>query len=434
MNMFDKVIGYDSIKNELLQICDIISHPEVYEKLGAKIPKGVLLYGAPGLGKTLMAHCFMEETGLKSYTVRKTKGGNDFLTEIADTFNQAKENAPSIILFDDLDKFSGTDDDKPTVEFTAIQAGIDEVKDDKVFVMATVNTIDNLPDSLLRSGRFDCQLRFWYPDALDAQKIISYYLQDKKVANDINIEDLVNMMQNCSCASMESILNEAAITAAYKREDEITMPDIIRAVLKQQYSLPDSFTKLTSDKLRSNAIHEAGHLVVAEVLQPSSVGLASVRVTDTDSVQGFIHLCKQMAKRSEMILVSLAGKAAVELYNSETCAGGCQSDLNNAMNSIRAAITESGTLGMGMLSLRNRFYRETSDKFNEQTELVVHAELERYMFIVKDILNKHRSFLDNTVKALMEKEVLTYSDIKQLRDSNQVTLKGETYEQTELSA
>ena len=104
------------------------------------------------------------------------------------------------------------------------------------------------------------------------------------------------------------------------------------------------------------------------------------------------------------------------------------------MNSIRAAITESGTLGMGMLSLRNRFYRETSDKFNEQTELVVHAELERYMFIVKDILNKHRSFLDNTVKALMEKEVLTYSDIKQLRDSNQVTLKGETYEQTELSA
>ena len=157
MNMFDKVIGYDSIKNELLQICDIISHPEAYEKLGAKIPKGILLYGAPGLGKTLMANCFIEETGLKSYTVRKTKDGNDFLNEISDTFRKAQENAPSIILFDDLDKFSGTDDDKPTAEFTAIQAGIDEVKDDKVFVMATVNTIDNLPDSLLRSGRFDCQ-------------------------------------------------------------------------------------------------------------------------------------------------------------------------------------------------------------------------------------------------------------------------------------
>ncbi len=433
MDTFNKVIGYDSIKNELLQICDIISHPEAYEKLGAKIPKGILLYGAPGLGKTLMANCFIEETGLKAYTVRKTKDGNDFLNEISDTFIKAQENAPSIILFDDLDKFSGSDEDKPTAEFTAIQAGIDEVKDDNVFVIATVNTVDSLPASLLRSGRFDYQLCFWYPDATDAQKIISYYLQDKKVSNDINIEDLVNMMRNCSCASMESILNEAAITAAYKREDEITMQDIIKAVLKQQYSLPDSFTKLTSDKLRSNAIHEAGHLVVAEVLQPGCVGLASVRATDTDSVQGFIHLCKQMTKRSEMISVSLAGKAAVELYNCETCADGCQSDLNNAMNSIRTAITESGTLGMGMLSLKNRFYRETSDKFNEQTELAVHTELERYMFIVKDLLNKNRSFLDNTVKALMEKEVLTYSDIKQLRDWNQVTLKGESYEQTELS-
>ena len=108
MNAFDKVVGYESIKNELLQICDMIHNRETYEKLGARLPQGVLLYGAPGLGKTLIAKSFIEESGLKAYILRRDKG-DDFVGSITETFREAKENSPCIIFLDDMDKFAKPD-------------------------------------------------------------------------------------------------------------------------------------------------------------------------------------------------------------------------------------------------------------------------------------------------------------------------------------
>ncbi len=106
MNAFDKVIGYETIKNELLQICDMIHNAKIYEELGAKMPQGILLYGDPGLGKTLMAKSFIEESGLDAYIVRRKKGNEDFISDITDTFQRARNNAPCIIFLDDLDKFA----------------------------------------------------------------------------------------------------------------------------------------------------------------------------------------------------------------------------------------------------------------------------------------------------------------------------------------
>ena len=422
MSAFDKIIGYQTIKEELLQICDMIHNREIYENLGAKLPQGILLYGDPGLGKSLMAKSFITESGLPAYIVRRDKGSDDFIGKITDTFEKAKKNAPAIVLLDDMDKFANEDDRHiDAEEYVAVQAGIDEVKGCNVFVFATVNEIRKLPRSLIRSGRFDRKIEVNSPTDRDAEEIIKYYLAEKKVSDNVNMDDLVKMVSYGSCAELETILNEAAIGAAYARKEKIEMDDLVKSVLRMQYDAPDNFTKKSSDALKEIALHEAGHLVVSEILTPGSVGLASLRTAGRDSTGGFIHRCMPVTRRAHHILISLAGKAAVELYYSGICASGCQSDIRKAADNIRDAISESGTGGFGMIDVANHRFPESSESFNSRNESVVHAELERYMFKAREILIKNRDFLERAAQMLSEKETLLYSDIRKLRESIKIT-------------
>lgn len=422
MSAFDKIIGYQTIKEELLQICDMIHNREIYENLGAKQPQGILLYGDPGLGKSLMAKSFITESGLPAYIVRRDKGSDDFIGKITDTFEKAKKNAPAIVLLDDMDKFANEDDRHiDAEEYVAVQAGIDEVKGYNVFVFATVNEIRKLPRSLIRSGRFDRKIEVNSPTDRDAEEIIKYYLGQKKVSDNVNMDDLVKMVSYGSCAELETILNEAAIGAAYARKEKIEMDDLVKSVLRMQYDAPDNFTKKSSDALKEIALHEAGHLVVSEILTPGSVGLASLRTAGRDSTGGFIHRCMPVTRRAHHILISLAGKAAVELYYSGVCASGCQSDIRKAADNIRDAISESGTGGFGMIDVANHRFPESSESFNSRNESVVHAELERYMFKAREILIKNRDFLEKAAQMLSEKETLLYSDIRKLRESIKIT-------------
>ena len=420
MNAFDKVIGYETIKNELLQICDMLHNKKVYEDLGAKLPQGVLLYGDPGLGKTLMAKSFIEESGIEAYTVRRNKGNDDFIGAITDTFAKAIEHAPAIVFLDDMDKFANEDDDhRDAEEYVAVQSGIDEVKNCDVFVLATANDIDKLPDSLIRTGRFDRKIMVQRPTENDADSIIGHYLSDKKVADTVNMEDLAKMISYSSCAELETILNEAAINAAFQRKEKIETEDLVKAVLRMQYDSPDDLNKSSDEDKRKTALHEAGHLVVSEVLVPGSVGLASIRPTGRNPVGGFIHSCKYLTRRPYQILVSLAGKAAVELYYSEACASGCYSDIGKAVRLIREGLSESGTHGFGMIDVSGRF-GGISESQNSRSEAVIHAELERYFFKAKDILLKNRAFLEAVTEALAEKETLLYSDIRRLRNGSEI--------------
>lgn len=422
MSAFDRIIGYQTIKEELLQICDMIHNREIYENLGAKLPQGILLYGDPGLGKSLMAKSFITESGLPAYIVRRDKGSDDFIGKITDTFEKAKKNAPAIVLLDDMDKFANEDDSHiDAEEYVAVQAGIDEVKGCNVFVFATVNEIRKLPRSLIRSGRFDRKIEVNSPTDRDAEEIIKYYLAEKKVSDNVNMDDLVKMVSYGSCAELETILNEAAIGAAYARKEKIEMDDLVKSVLRMQYDAPDNFTKKSSDALKEIALHEAGHLVVSEILTPGSVGLASLRTAGRDSTGGFIHRCMPVTRRAHHILISLAGKAAVELYYSGVCASGCQSDIRKAADNIRDAISESGTGGFGMIDVANHRFPESSESFNSRNESVVHAELERYMFKAREILIKNRDFLEKAAQMLSEKETLLYSDIRKLRGSIKIT-------------
>lgn len=369
-----------------------------------------------------MAKCFIEESGLPACVIRRTKGSDDFIGKITETFRRAKENAPAIVLLDDLDKFANEDDHhRDAAEYVAVQAGIDDVKGAEVFVLATVNDRRRLPDSLTRPGRFDRVFEVQYPTAEDAEKIIAHYLKDRKIGADLDMSDVVRMISHSSCAALESVLNDAAMSAAYARKACIEREDLVRAVLRREYDSPDDLTKMSSERIAKTALHEAGHLVANEVLCAGSVGLASIRSTGRSAAGGFVHRCKRLPRRAYCIVVALAGKAAVELYYSETVASGCQSDIKNAYTEIREAISESGTNGFGMIDVAMHRFPETSESMNARNEAVAQAELARYYLKAKDVLLQNRAFLEKAAAALAEKETLLYSDIQKLRAEVGVT-------------
>lgn len=424
MSSFEKVIGYETIKNELMQICDMLRNKQIYQNLGAKFPNGVLLYGEPGLGKTLMAKCFLEECGLKSFTIRKNQSDN-FVSYITETFQKAKEKAPSVVFLDDMDKFANEDNmHRDAEEYVAVQAGIDDVKECEVFVLATANEMRKLPNSLTRAGRFDRSIEVCSPNMKDCEKIIRHYLTNKKIAPDINIEDVVKMISYSSCAVLETIINEAAVSAGYKRKDYIEISDIVNAVLKMEYNSPDDFTKVPEKELKKIALHEAGHVVMSDILCEGSVGLASLRISGRNSAGGFVRRCKELSSVESQVLVSLAGKAAVELSYG-TYAQGCRSDIRKAKESIRDEISENGSMGFAMVDVASHRFPDTSESMNSRNEAVVQAELERHLFKAKEILLKNKEYLEQITKALLEKETLLASDIQKIREDVNIIKKGE---------
>lgn len=165
------------------------------------------------------------------------------------------------------------------------------------------------------------------------------------------------------------------------------------------------------------AIHEAGHLVLSEVIMPGSVGLASVRTTGRSRTAGFIHKCEELKRRPYEIMCYLAGKVATEMYYSDSCASGCWSDMKCVIDLVRDGISESGTNGIGMIDVANRRFPNTSESLTARNEAVTQAEIERYIFETRNILLKNREFLEKTANALAEKKTLLYSDIKSIRES-----------------
>lgn len=417
MNAFDKVIGYKATKRELLQLCDMLRNREIYEEMGARLPHGLLLYGDPGLGKTLLARCFVEESGLHTITVRHDKGGDAFIDGITQAFASAKTKAPSIVLLDDMDKFANEDDthcDAP--EYAAVQAGIDDVKDAGVFVIATANDIRKLPSSLRRSGRFDRKIGLRAPTASDAEEIITHYLKSKKVSDSVNMEDLTRMMRYNSCAELETILNEAAVRAAFARKTGIDMEDMVSVVLKQQYGAQEDMPRVSDEVIEKVALHEAGHLVVCEALWPGSVGFASLLPSDENRCGGFIHCCKGVSD-SQSAIIALGGKAAVEMRYAGQVAEGCSDDIACAVNCIREAAAKEGTLGFSLLDVESDSSSNMSESLNARSEAAVQAELERYYGKARALLAQNEAFLKEITEALVMKKTLLYSDIQAIRST-----------------
>lgn len=407
MVSFDSIIGYDNIKRELMQIVDIIKNPHIYVSLGAVTPSGILLNGEPGVGKTMLATAFINECGIKAYVLRRRRPCDDFVNEIREIFDEAKRNAPSIILLDDMDKF--VVEEKNNEEYVVLQSCIDEIEGNEVFVIATTNTTEDIPESLLRPGRFDKRLEIHSPNGKDSERIIRHYMSQKPLSDDMNYEDVSKMLSGKTCAELESVINEAAINAGYERKSRIEMSHLISATLKKAYGVTEKHDELSPEQREEIAYHEAGHAVISEVITPGSVGIVSLSSDGGDSKGGFMSRCEDFDRRAYRILVSLGGKAAAELKFGKV-ASGTTSDLSRAIKDIHISTTKIGTYGLASVN------RCPSEALDARQEIVTSAELERYLFKAKEILASNREFLDSMAKALYDRETLLYSDVKAIRE------------------
>ena len=417
MRELDKVIGYESIKNELYRFIDILQNPEKYKALGVSVPRGIMLDGDPGIGKTLMAQSIIKESGRKAFVIRKDRADGDFIDHIREVFEQAEKAAPSIVLLDDLDKFANEDDYHPNgEEYVTVQACIDSIKGKDVFVIATSNDGHKLPRSLVRSGRFDKVFSMTFPRNDDAKKIIAFYLKDKAVADDIDVDEIVRYSEGHSCADLEAVVNEAGILAGYGNKTSITQEDIRRACFRKFWSFNEIGSEESADSLRRKAVHESGHVVMAEFFDAGVVNFVSLEARRGGC--GALVSRRRDDNRKETfrdyeksIMISLAGKAATELILGEIDAG-VNADIRNANDMIFSILDCNASYDFQ--SWGNEGY-ETSQRVIENRDAVKNAEMARYYLKTKQILFCNREFLETVIEQLIEKKTLTYKDIAAIR-------------------
>ena len=417
MSQFDKVIGYEDIKAELIRICDVVKNPEKYAKLGVHMPRGIMLWGEPGLGKSLMAQCFIEESGCKSFTIRKDKPDGDLVNVIRDTFDKAKAEGRAIVFLDDLDKFANEDNQHPDAEeYVAVQACIDSCKDSNVFVLATANDRWCLPESLLRSGRFDKAVELQYPKREDAVNLVKHYLAQKKSLGEVNTAEIAKILYRQSCADLEAVVNEAGIYAGYDGRDSITQQDLLRACLRMLFEGPECVTKEAYQYIKEHAVHEAGHAVIAEQLEPGSVTLVSIcgyagRCRGITKVYRMSDYETSIKEMEHNILCALAGKAATELVFGRADSG-CSNDLERAFYNAGKLADDLCVHGFDAYTDHNSSQTTLAKK-----EQVVAMDMNKYYGQAKKILAENRVFLDKMTEALIEKKLLTQKDIKTIKDS-----------------
>ncbi len=416
MSKFDKIIGYEDIKAELIRLCDVVKNPEKYARLGVRMPRGIMLWGEPGLGKSLMAQCFIEESGCKSFTIRKDKPDGDLVNVICNVFAEAKAQERAIVFLDDLDKFANEDNQHPDAEeYVAVQVGIDACRDSEVFVFATANDRYCLPDSLLRSGRFDKVIELECPKGKDALKVVQHYLSQKKSTVKADAVEIARIMDGHACADLETVVNEAGIYAGFEGRDTITQKDMLRAAMRMLFDSPECVAKDHDPSIRRYAVHEAGHVVMAEAMEPGSVIFASVGgyIGKTGGVTK-IYTEKDFNKSREWlergILIELAGKAATEIVLGETDVG-CGTDLCRAFRTITKLADNVCAFGFDMYE-----NSDASDVLRARKEQCVAMEMNKYYQRAKKILAEERVFLNKVTDALLTRKTLTKQDIRSIRD------------------
>jgi cell division protease FtsH len=415
MKYFDKVIGYDDIKNELNMVCDILNDPDKYVKLGVSTPRGILLHGAPGVGKTLLANSFIEASGRKAYLCRKNMPNGKFVDHIREVFKKAQDAGKSIVFLDDLDKFANDDEEhQNSEEYITIQSCIDDMEGKDILVLATANSIWTLPDSLVRHGRFDRIIKMDEPTGEDAVKIIKYYLSEKSTVAELDSEEVARILGGYSCATLKSVINEAGIYAGFAGKEKIDFDDIAKACLRLIFKAPENMSKEDRQSIDRIAYHEAGHAVIAEILEPGSVSLVSVRrhgkdiggFTRVKNSDGYFYSKEAMENR---VCFALGGKAASEIVFGEADTG-TNNDLREAFDIVERFVDSYCSYGFGAWQ---RF--KSGHMVTENKDMRITSEMERYYEQTKSILARNREMLDRIAGELMEKETLFHIDIKALK-------------------
>lgn len=425
-NAFDKIIGYENIKEELMQITDVLTNPDVYSNLGVVSPSGLLLYGDPGRGKTLMAQCLIKACGRNTVTCRKDQPNGDFTKHIKNCFKKAADNAPSILLLDDLDKFSNSDYNcRDTEEYVAVQSCIDVIKGKDVFVLATVNDMDKLPKSLYRAGRFDRIIKIDSPTGEDAVKIIRHYLGKKKFRIEPDPQFIAEVLNGCSCAKLETVINEAAIYAGAERSDRITTKHFVQAAMCVAFDVHENcyaknadlckYLNSASSRATQRVYHEAGHAVVSEILDPGSITIVSILGDGREAggITVYTNLNKDwdpLAFTEQRIVSGLGGIAGMECkFGIMTCGAG--EDLYSVYKKVKDLLSDDCVYGLSNYSFG---YRDSEYK-KHNLEVLCAAKMEEYYHKAKEIILQNRELFEAIAHALAEKITITKMDIQEIK-------------------
>ena len=430
---FDDVAGVDEEKEELQEIVEFLKNPKKFTDMGARIPKGVLLVGQPGTGKTLLAKAVAGEAGVPFYSI----SGSDFVemfvgvgaSRVRDLFEQAKKNAPCIIFIDEIDAVGrqrgaglggGHDEREQTLNQLLVE--MDGFSDNEgVIILAATNRPDVLDKALLRAGRFDRQIVVGSPDVKAREQILEVHARKKKLADDVDLKVIAKNTSGFAGADLENLLNEAALLAARRNYKEIGMKEIEDAMVKVTMG-PEKKTRVRSAKEnRLVAYHEAGHAVVSRYL-PTQDPVHQISIVPRGMAGGYTMYRptedKSFMSKTEMEenIVSLLGGRVAEALILNDISTGASNDIERASQIARNMVTKYGmsdrvgaiTFGGGQGEVfLGRDFAQTKD-YSEETASVIDEEVkkivDRAYTRARDILSAHEDKLHAVAGVLLEKE------------------------------
>lgn len=356
---FDDVAGADEEKEELAEVVEFLKAPEKYNKLGARIPKGVLLVGPPGTGKTLLARAVAGEAGVPFFSI----SGSDFVemfvgvgaSRVRDLFDQAKKNSPCIIFIDEIDAVGrqrgaglggGNDEREQTLNQLLVEMdgfGANE----GVILIAATNRPDVLDPALMRPGRFDRQVVVSYPDVNGREAILRVHARKKPLAPDVNLKTIAKTTAGFTGADLENLLNEAALLAARKDKKAITMDEIKEATVKVVVGAEKKRKVMSEKEKKLTAYHEAGHAILFDKLETQDP-VHEISIIPTGMAGGYTMPLPSEDKSYnsrrgmyEDIVVSLGGRVAEELIMDDISTG-ASNDIEKATKTARAMVTKYG--------------------------------------------------------------------------------------------
>lgn len=441
---FEQVAGLKEEKEELEEIVDFLKDPQKYTRLGARIPKGVLLVGPPGTGKTLLAKAVAGEAGVPFFSI----SGSDFVemfvgvgaSRVRDLFADAKAHAPCIIFIDEIDAVGrrrgtgmggGHDEREQTLNQLLVEMdgfGVNE----GIIVMAATNRVDILDPAILRAGRFDRKVTVGRPDVRGREAILKVHARNKPLAEDVDLESIARTTAGFTGADLENLLNEAAIVAAKSGREYIVQSDINQAFIKVGIGAEKKSRIISEKEKKITAYHESGHAILFHVLPdvgpvytvsiiPTGGGAAGYTMPLPEKDEMFMTKGKML----QQIIVSLGGRAAEELVLDDITTGASQ-DIKQATGMARAMVTQYGfSEEIGLINYGSdddevfigRDLAHTKS-YGDQTATAIDLEVKKIMdhsyAEAKRIILEHKDVLEKSCALLLEKEKITREEFEAL--------------------
>lgn len=435
---FADVAGIDEEKQEVSEIVDFLKNPEKFKKLGARVPRGILMSGAPGTGKTLLARAIAGEANVPFFAT----SGSDFsgiivglgVAKIKEMFEMAKKNAPCILFIDEIDAigmqrgrshFNDNDREQTLNQLLIEMDGF--ATNNGIIIIGATNRPDTLDAALLRSGRFDRQVHIELPNISGREEILKLYAKKLKLAADTNMHDLARGTTGFSGADLENLLNEAALHAARAGRSEVVHEDLEEARDKTIMG-PKKNRKMRAEDIKLTAYHEAGHAVLSvhfrDITDPIHKATIIPRGRSLGMVQKLPIDDKVSVTLQEIradLAINMAGRAAEEIFfGPNKITTGAESDISQSTRLVRYAITVGGLsdkIGLVAVNQVSSFgYKHSLENASEDTAKQVDAEVKRWMDTAyktaKTLLTKNRALVKKLAEELLKRETLTREEIE----------------------